>query len=74
MDCRLPGSSVQGILQLRILEWAVISFSKGSSQPRNQTQVSCIVGRFFTNWAMREALSYFESQMETLICGIPSAI
>ena len=44
-----------GILQARILEWVAISFSKGSSQPRNRTQVSCIAGRFFTDWATREA-------------------
>ena len=37
MDCRLPGSSVCGIFQARILEWVVSSFSKGSSQPRDQT-------------------------------------
>ena len=44
MDCSLPGSSVHGggILQARILEWIVISFSKGSSRPRDQTHVSCI--------------------------------
>ena len=40
-----------------ILEWVVYPFSRGSSWPRNQTGVSCIVGRFFTNWATREALS-----------------
>ena len=39
----------------RILEWVVYSFSRRSSQPRNQTWVSCIAGEFFTNWAMREA-------------------
>ena len=38
----------------RILEWVAYPFSRGSSQPRNQTGVSCIAGRFFTNWAMRE--------------------
>ena len=54
MDCSLLGSSVHGILQLRILEWVAIPFSKGSSQPRDQTQVSCIAGRFFTVWATRE--------------------
>ena len=43
------------ILQARILEWVAISFSKGSSQPRDQTLVSCIAGRFFTIWAIREA-------------------
>ena len=53
MDCSPPGSSVHGILQARILEW--ISFSRGSSWPRNWTQVSGIAERFFTNWAMREA-------------------
>ena len=45
------GSSVHGILQARILEWVVISSSRGSSQPRGQTWVSCIRGRFFTIWA-----------------------
>ena len=40
----------------RILEWVAYPFSRGSSQPRNQTGVSCIAGRFFTYWAMREAL------------------
>ena len=45
-----------GILQARILEWVVISFSRGSSWPRNQTWVSCIAGGIFTDWATREAL------------------
>ena len=56
-DCSFPGSSVHGILQARILEWGAIPFSRGPSQPRDQTQVSHIAGRFFTVWAMREALS-----------------
>ena len=56
MDCSLPGSSILGILQARVLEWVAISFSRGSSWPRDWTQVSCIAGRFFTNWATREAL------------------
>ena len=47
MDFRPPGSSVPGILQARILEWVAISFSRGSSQPRDQSHVSCITGRFF---------------------------
>ena len=42
MDCSPPGSSVPGILQARILEWVAMPFSRGSCQPRNQTQVSCI--------------------------------
>ena len=55
MDCRLPGYSVHGILQARILEWVTISFSRGSSRPRDQTRVSCIGGRCFNFWATREA-------------------
>ena len=47
--------TVRGILQARILEWVAFSFSKGSSQPRGRTQVSCIAGGFFTSWATREA-------------------
>ena len=45
----LSGSSVHGILQARILEWVAISFSRGSSRPRDWTHVSCIAGRLFTN-------------------------
>ena len=56
MDCSPPGSSVHGILKARILEWVGISFPSRSSCSRNQTQVSCIAGRFFTIWATREAL------------------
>ena len=51
MDCSLPGSSIHGIFQARILEWVAISFSRRSSQPRDWTQVSHIVGRCFTVWA-----------------------
>ena len=48
--------TVLGILQARILEWVTFPFSRGSSQPRDETQVFHIAGRFFTNWAIREAL------------------
>ena len=48
--------TVHGILQARILEWVAVPFSKGSSQPSDQTQVSLIAGRFFTSWATKEAL------------------
>ena len=48
MDGSPPGSSVHGILQARILEWVAMPSSRGSSQPRDQTQVSCTAGRFFT--------------------------
>ena len=57
MDCSHPGSSVHGIFQARILEWVAISFSRGSFQPRDQTRVSRIAGRFFTIWATREAVN-----------------
>ena len=46
---------VRGILQARILEWVAVPFSRGSSQPRDQTQVSHIAGGFFTSWATRES-------------------
>ena len=54
MDYSPPGSSVLGISQARILECVAISFSRGSSQPRDQTQVSRIADRFFTVLATRE--------------------
>ena len=54
MACSLPGSSVHGILQAKILEWIAISFSRGSSPPRDWTWVSCTAGGFFTNWDTRE--------------------
>ena len=55
-DRSLPGSSVHGILQARVLDWVAIPFSRGSSRSRDWTQVSCIAGRFFTVWATRKAL------------------
>ena len=55
MDCSPPGSPVHGILQARILECVAIPFSKGSSQARDWTWVSCIAGRFFIVGATREA-------------------
>ena len=53
MDCSPPGSSP---LQARMLEWVALPVSRGSSQSRDCTQVSCIAGGFFTSWATREAL------------------
>ena len=47
-DCNLPGSSVHGISQTRILEWVATSFSRVSSLPRDQAWAYCIGGRFFT--------------------------
>ena len=57
IDCSLPGSSVHGIFQARILEWIAIPFSRGSSWPRDRIWVSCITGRFFTIWATWEWVS-----------------
>ena len=48
VDCSLPGSFIHGIFQAGILEWVAISFSRGSSSPRDQTCVSCIADGFFT--------------------------
>ena len=52
-----PHGLVHGILQARILEWVAVPFCRGSSQPRNWTQISRIAGGFFTSWATREALN-----------------
>ena len=65
MDCSPPGSSVHGILQARILEWVAISSSRGSSQPRDQTCVSCIKGGFLT-----EPSIYLSSILH--VCHLPS--
>ena len=54
MDCSLPGSSLHGILWEKVLEWVAISFSRGSSRPRDRTRVSRIPGRLFNLWATRE--------------------
>ena len=54
--CDPKDYTVHGILQARILQWVAVSFFTGSSQPRDQTQVSHIAGGFFTSWATREAL------------------
>ena len=56
VDCNLLGFSVHGILQARILEWIAISFSRGSSPPRDRTQVSRIGGKHFNLWATRECI------------------
>ena len=55
VDCGPPGSSVHGILQAGILEWVAMSFSRGSSWPRDPTRVSRIADGFFTIWATGEA-------------------
>ena len=76
IDCSPPGSSVNGILQARILGLPAIPFSRGASPPRGQSWVSCIVGGFFTIWATSEArasnnmnndnTSYYEPRYQAL--------
>ena len=58
MDCSPPSSSVHGILQARTLEWVVMPSSRGSSQPRDQTRVFCIAGRFFTTEPSGKPISF----------------
>ena len=64
MEYSPPDASVHGILQARMLEWecVAISFSRGSSWPRDQTRVSCIAGTFFTMWATREAQEVYNNR------------
>ena len=59
-DCSPSVSCVHGILQARIVEWIAIPFSRGSSQPRDRTLVSCIAGKLFTIWAMGKTYHYWE--------------
>ena len=53
--CNPRSYTVHGVLQARIPDWVAFPFSRGSSQPRDRAQVSCIAGRFFTFWTTREA-------------------
>ena len=68
MGCSLQSSSVHGIFQARVLEWVAISFCRGSSQPRDRTRVSHIVGRRFTVCATREVLGWVISLMRAHLC------
>ena len=71
MDCSLPGSSVHGIFQTIVLEWIAISFSRGASRPRDQTQVSHIVDRCFTVWATREVYkNLFITQITMMVWSL----
>ena len=65
MNCSLPTSSVPGVSQARILEWVAMPSSRGSFAPRDQTQVSCIAGRFFTVWATRKAPIPLHTPLQT---------
>ena len=72
MDCHLPGFSAHGIFQARVLEWVAISFSRRSSQSKDWTQVSHIVGRRFTIRATREhteanyTITYVKNTLERI--------
>ena len=68
VDCSLPRSSIDGIFQVRVLEWVAISLSRGSSSPRDRTQVSHFVGRCFTIWATREVFSWVHFSSVTQLC------
>ena len=69
MDCSLPGSSMHGIFQARVLEWVAISFSRESSWPRDQTQISHTAVRHFTVWATRDCQNS-HSEVQNLKEGI----
>ena len=58
----------------RILEWVAYSFSRESSQSRNQTRVYCIAGGFFTNWSIREALKFYKVVTNTEFANIKSLL
>ena len=60
-DCSPPDSSVHDIAWARILEWVAISFSRGSSQPRDRTHVSCICRQMLYHWATREVLIMYKN-------------
>ena len=66
MDCSPPGCSVHGILQARILEWVAAPFSRRLSQPRDQTQVSCIAGRCFTIWVTQGSPNPYMTTWKTI--------
>ena len=74
IDCSLSGSSVHGIFQARVLEWIAISFSRGSSLPRNRTRVSRVAGRRFTVWATREAKLKLDSGFVLCSFGTESLV
>ena len=79
MDCSLPGSSVHRILQIRILVRVGITFSRGSSGPREQTQISYIEGKFFTIWATSDGMgqddgNWLKSDFKTTVQKVASGV
>ena len=71
IDGSPPGSPVPGVLQARILEWVAFSFSRGSSQSRDPTQVSCVAGGFLTSWATDQFSRSLCSSMNRSTPGLP---
>ena len=73
-SCSVVSNSLQphGLHQAKILEWIAFPFSRGSSQPRDQTQVSHIAGRFFTSWATKEAQEYWSGSLSLLQQILPT--
>ena len=69
MDCSLPGSSVRGLLQAKILEWVAMAFSGGSSWPKDQTWVSCIAGIYFAIWATSEIPCNVIEDGQPIVCS-----
>ena len=70
--CSPMDHTVHGILQARILERVAFPFSRGSSQPRDQTQVSLIMGRLFISWATRKAQEYWSGSLSLLQWVFPT--
>ena len=73
MDCSLPCSSIHGVFQARVLDWVAISFSRGSSWPRDQTRVSHIIGRHCTIWATLEVCRWDKKALKGLEEESPSS-
>ena len=71
IDCGPPAPLSMEILQARKLEWVVISFSRGTSQPRDRTRVSHIASRFFTEWANGEVQEYWVGSLSLLQGNLP---
>ena len=69
--CNSMDHTVHGILQARVLERVVVPFSRGSSQPRGWTQVSCTAGRFFTSWGTRAAQEYWSGKLIPFPVDLP---
>ena len=67
-----PWTANHGILQARILEWVAYPFSRGSSQPRDWTQVSCIAGGFFTSWVTGKPENTGVGSLSLLQVGLPN--